>query len=131
VVGFIAAHGVVPGIQLAHAGWKGSTAAPWKGGKAVAPDAGGWQPVGVGDLPFTDGYPVPRMLTEADIDRVCEEWKAAARRAPGAGLRLIEIHAAHGYLLHSFLSPVSNRRTAAYGGSFENRTRLLLRIATD
>lgn len=130
VVGFIAAHGAVPGIQLAHAGWKGSTAAPWKGGKAVAPDAGGWQPVGVGDVPFTDGYPVPRMLSEADIDRVCEEWKAAARRALDAGFRLIEIHAAHGYLLHSFLSPVSNRRTDSYGGSFGNRTRLLVRIGS-
>jgi 2,4-dienoyl-CoA reductase-like NADH-dependent reductase (Old Yellow Enzyme family) len=89
IVGFIVAHGSVPGIQLAHAGWKGSTAAPWKGGKAVAADAGGWQPIGVGDVPFTDGYPVPRMLTEADIDRVCGEWRDVAERRP----HLVEIPA--------------------------------------
>jgi 2,4-dienoyl-CoA reductase-like NADH-dependent reductase (Old Yellow Enzyme family) len=131
VVAFLAAQGAVPGIQLAHAGWKGSTAAPWKGGKAVDPADGGWRPVGVGDTPFTDGYPVPRSLTPADIDRVCGEWRVAARRAIDAGFRLVEIHAAHGYLLHSFLSPHSNHRTDEYGGSFENRTRLLLRIATE
>lgn len=131
VVAFVADQGAVPGIQLAHAGWKGSTAAPWKGGKAVAPEAGGWQPVGVGDVPFTEGYPVPQALTAADIDRVCGEWRDAARRALDAGFRLIEIHAAHGYLLHSFVSPVSNRRTDQYGGSFENRVRLLLRIVAD
>ena len=131
IAAFIAKYGAVPGIQLAHAGWKASTAAPWKGGKAVAKAEGGWQPIGVGDKPFSDGYPTPRMMTAADIERVCGEWRAAARRALDAGFRLIEIHSAHGYLLHSFLSPLSNHRNDEYGGSFENRTRLLLRIARE
>jgi 2,4-dienoyl-CoA reductase-like NADH-dependent reductase (Old Yellow Enzyme family) len=128
---FIAEQGAVPGIQLAHAGWKGSTAAPWKGGKAVSPPDGGWQPVGVGDTPFTDGYPVPRRMTVEDIERVCKEWGNAAQRAIDAGFQMIEIHAAHGYLLHSFLSPLANQRTDEYGGSFENRARLALRIAKE
>jgi 2,4-dienoyl-CoA reductase-like NADH-dependent reductase (Old Yellow Enzyme family) len=123
--------GAVPGLQLAHAGWKGSTAAPWKGGKAVAVEDGGWQPIGVGGTPFVEGYPVPRPITSADIEHVCGEWRDAAGRAVEAGFQLIEIHAAHGYLLHSFLSPVSNHRTDEYGGSFENRARLLLRIVRD
>src|SRR5262245_54701563 len=106
VTRFIADHGAVPGIQLAHAGWKASTAAPWNGGKAVPPEAGGWRPIGVGDRPFTDGYPVPRQATTADLDRICREWRDAAHRALAAGFRVIEIHAAHGYLLHSFLSPL-------------------------
>jgi 2,4-dienoyl-CoA reductase-like NADH-dependent reductase (Old Yellow Enzyme family) len=128
---FIADQGAIPGIQLAHAGWKGSTAAPWSGKAAVPPAEGGWQPVGVGSVPFTDGYPTPRQLTLADIDDVCEQWKAAATRAVEAGFKLIEIHAAHGYLLHTFLTPLANKRTDEYGGSFENRTRLVLRIARD
>ena len=123
--------GAVPGLQLAHAGWKGSTAAPWKGGKAVAMEDGGWQPIGVGGKPFTDGYPIPREMTAADIERVCREWREAAGRAVEAGFQLIEIHAAHGYLFHSFLSPLTNQRTDEYGGTFENRIRLLLRIAHD
>ena len=131
VTKFIADHGAVPGIQLAHAGWKASTAAPWNGGKAVASAAGGWHPTGVGDRPFADGYPVPRRATAVDIERIVRDWRDAAHRALAAGFRLIEIHSAHGYLLHSFLSPLSNRRTDEYGGSFENRTRLLLRVARD
>jgi 2,4-dienoyl-CoA reductase-like NADH-dependent reductase (Old Yellow Enzyme family) len=131
VTQFVAQHGAVPGIQLAHAGWKGSTAPPWLGGKAVPLEEGGWQPIGVGETPFTDGYPIPRAMTQEDIERVCREWRVAAGRALEAGFRFIEIHAAHGYLLHSFLSPLSNKRNAAYGGSFENRTRLLLRIASE
>lgn len=131
VASFVADRGAVPGIQLAHAGWKASTAPPWLGGKAVPPAQGGWQPVGVGDRAFTEGYPIPRPLATADVDRVCNEWKAATHRALAAGFKLIEIHSAHGYLLHSFLSPLANRRTDEYGGSFENRTRLLLRIAKD
>ena len=126
---FVASHGAVPGIQLAHAGWKGSTAPPWRGGKAVPTGDGGWQPLGVGDEPFTDGYPIPRRMTEQDIDRVCIDWRNAALRALDAGFRVIEIHAAHGYLLHSFLSPLSNRRSDDYGGPFENRARLVLRVA--
>jgi 2,4-dienoyl-CoA reductase-like NADH-dependent reductase (Old Yellow Enzyme family) len=131
VGGFLADHGAVPGIQLAHAGWKASTAPPWRGGGAVSPEAGGWQPIGVGDKPFTDGYPTPRWMTEKDIDRVCIEWRDAAVRALDAGFRVIEIHAAHGYLFHSFLSPLSNRRTDEYGGPFANRVRFLLRVVRD
>ncbi|OWK35586.1 NADH:flavin oxidoreductase/NADH oxidase [Fimbriiglobus ruber] len=128
VTKFVADHGAVPAIQLAHAGWKASTAPPSQGGKAVSPANGGWQSVGVGGTPFTDGYPTPRAVTTADIDRLCRAWQEAVGRALEAGFKLIEIHAAHGYLLHSFLSPISNRRTDEYGGSFENRTRFLLRV---
>ena len=128
---FIADHGAVPGIQLAHAGWKASTAPPWLGGKAVPVEQGGWHPVGVGAEPFAPGYPTPRELTAEDIDGVCGQWRDAAQRALAAGFRLIEIHAAHGYLLHSFLSPLANRRGDQFGGSFENRSRLLLRIVQE
>lgn len=128
VVGFIEQYGAVPGIQLAHAGWKGSTAAPWLGGKAIPPDQGGWQPIGVGSVPFTDDYPTPRAMVERDIDQVCEAWHSATVRAVAAGFKLIEIHAAHGYLFNSFLSPLTNHRTDRYGGSFENRARFLLRV---
>jgi 2,4-dienoyl-CoA reductase-like NADH-dependent reductase (Old Yellow Enzyme family) len=128
---FVAEHGAVPGIQLAHAGWKASTAEPWKGGKQVLPENGGWQPLGVGDKPFTEGYPKPRAMTTADLDNVCRQWREATHRALEAGFKFIEIHSAHGYLLHTFLSPISNQRTDEYGGSFENRTRLLLRVAAE
>jgi 2,4-dienoyl-CoA reductase-like NADH-dependent reductase (Old Yellow Enzyme family) len=128
---FIAEQGAVPGIQLAHAGWKGSTASPWHGGKAVSLANGGWQPIGVGDKPFTDGYPVPRRMTVDDIERVCKEWRDAAGRALAAGFQVIEIHAAHGYLLHSFLSPLANHRTDEYGGALDNRGRFVLRVAKD
>mgnify|MGYP000520357362 CR=1 FL=1 len=124
----VASHGAVPGIQLAHAGWKASTAAPWLGGLRVKPEDGGWEPIGVGAQPFADGYPTPREITLTDIQRLLECWQAATRRAVEAGFKVIEIHAAHGHLLHSFLSPVANRRSDEYGGSFENRTRLLLQV---
>ena len=128
---FIAERGAVPGIQLAHAGWKASTAPPFQGGKAIPPEKGGWQPLGVGDEPFTQGYPKPRMLTEKDVEQLCTDWRHAALRALDAGFRVIEIHSAHGYLLHSFLSPLSNRRGDDFGGAFENRTKLVLRIAKE
>jgi 2,4-dienoyl-CoA reductase-like NADH-dependent reductase (Old Yellow Enzyme family) len=131
ITAFIEAQGAVPGIQLAHAGWKASTAKPWEGGKAVAPERGGWQPIGVGSKPFVDGYPIPRAMTVDDIARTCADWAMAAKRALDAGFRLIEIHAAHGYLLHSFLSPLSNTRTDEYGGSFENRARFALDVARE
>lgn len=126
---FIAEYGAVPAVQLAHAGWKASTAAPWNGGKAVAPADGGWQPIGVGDQPFTDGYPVPRRASAEDLEALVGDFVTAARRSLDAGFKLIELHAAHGYLLHSFYSPLSNDRTDDFGGSYENRTRLLLRVA--
>ncbi|MBX3227806.1 MAG: NADH:flavin oxidoreductase/NADH oxidase [Labilithrix sp.] len=125
---FIAAHGAVPAMQLAHAGRKASTAPPWDGGKEVPPAAGGWQPVAPSALPFADGYPLPAALTRAEIDGVVEAFAAAAARAVAAGFRVVEIHAAHGYLLHEHLSPLSNHRTDDYGGTFEGRTRLLRRV---
>ena len=125
---FIAEQGAVPGIQLAHAGRKGSTAAPWDGGKAVAPGAGGWTPVAPGAMAYADDYPQPEALDAAGIRAVIDAFVAAARRAHDAGFRLIELHAAHGYLLHQFLSPLSNRRDDGYGGSLENRMRLTLEV---
>src|SRR4051812_44190973 len=126
IASFIADRGAVAGIQLAHAGRKASTARPWEGGRAVAPEDGGWEPVGPTDEPFADGYPVPRALTEDEIRAIPEAFAAAARRALDAGFAWLEIHAAHGYLLHEFLSPLSNTRTDGYGGTFEGRARLTL-----
>ncbi len=125
---FIKAEGSVAGIQLAHAGRKASTAAPWHGGGPVAEDGGGWRPIAPSAVPFAPGYPVPREMTVDDMDRVCDEFIAAARRSEHAGYQVVEIHGAHGYLLHQFLSPLSNRRTDEYGGSLENRTRFPLRV---
>lgn len=129
IVRFVHSQGAVAGIQLAHAGRKASCDAPWKGGAVLAPDAGGWQVVGPSAIPFNDGDPSPNALDEAGIDSVIEAFEAATQRALGAGFRVIEIHAAHGYLLHEFLSPLSNQRTDQYGGSLENRMRLALRVA--
>jgi 2,4-dienoyl-CoA reductase-like NADH-dependent reductase (Old Yellow Enzyme family) len=120
----------VAGIQLAHAGRKASCDLPWKGGGGLrSPDAGGWPVVGPSAVAFDEGNPVPTALDEAGIDGVVAAFEAAVRRALAAGFRLIEIHAAHGYLLHEFLSPLSNRRTDGYGGRLENRMRLPLRVA--
>jgi 2,4-dienoyl-CoA reductase-like NADH-dependent reductase (Old Yellow Enzyme family) len=128
---FIEAHGAVPGMQLAHAGRKASTAAPFKGGKPLAADAGGWSPiVGPSAIPFADGYQTPASLDRAGIDGVIEAFAAAAGRLLAAGGRIAEIHAAHGYLAHEFLSPLSNTRTDEYGGSFENRVRFVSEIVT-
>jgi 2,4-dienoyl-CoA reductase-like NADH-dependent reductase (Old Yellow Enzyme family) len=127
---FVHSQGAVAGIQLAHAGRKASCDVPWKGGAGLRSlEAGGWPVVGPSALAFDEGNPVPTALDEAGIDRVVAVFEAAARRALAAGFRLIEIHAAHGYLLHEFLSPLSNRRTDGYGGSLENRIRLPLRVA--
>ena len=123
---FIAAQGAVPGMQLAHAGRKASTSAPWLGGKPLGIEAGGWSPIiGPSPLPFAEGYQTPQELDRAGIERVRAAFAEAAARAQKAGARVLEIHAAHGYLLHSFLSPLSNRRSDQYGGSFENRIRFL------
>jgi 2,4-dienoyl-CoA reductase-like NADH-dependent reductase (Old Yellow Enzyme family) len=127
---FVHSQGAVAGIQLAHAGRKASCEPPWKGGASLkTPAAGGWAVVGPSAIPFNDGDPVPVPLDEASIDGIVAAFEAAARRALRAGFRVIEIHTAHGYLLHEFLSPLSNRRTDRYGGSLENRMRLLLRVA--
>ena len=131
IFSFIAQQGAIPGIQLAHAGRKASTAEPWKGGKPLTPQQGGWMPIfAPSAIAFADGYSVPQALSEAEIRTVVQAFADAARRAREAGAKLIEIHAAHGYLLNSFLSPLSNRRTDAYGGSFSNRTRLLCEVVT-
>lgn len=130
IVNFIHEHGAVAGMQLAHAGFKASTAPPWEGGEPVAPDAGGWSRVlAPSAVPFKDGWIVPHALDTAEIASVVEQFAAAARRALAAGFRVLEIHAAHGYLLHEFLSPIANRRDDAYGGSFENRTRIVREVA--
>lgn len=127
---FVKGQGATPAIQLAHAGRKASTAPPWTGGAPVAPAAGGWQPVGASAIPFTDGYPTPVELSTADVGEIVGAFRDAALRADAADFDIVELHAAHGYLLHSFLSPLSNQRTDQYGGSFENRIRLLVETAT-
>ncbi len=127
---FVHSQGAVAGIQLAHAGRKASCEPPWLGGASLkTPQAGGWTVVGPSPIPFREGDPAPVPLDEAGIDGVVAAFEAAARRALAAGFRVIEIHAAHGYLLHEFLSPLSNRRTDQYGGSLENRMRLTVRVA--
>ena len=127
---FVASQGAVPAIQLAHAGRKASTQAPWLGGAPILdPAQGGWPVVGPSAIPFSPESPTPRALDEAGIDAVVAAFEAGARRALAAGFQLIEIHSAHGYLLHEFLSPLSNHRTDHYGGSLENRMRLTLRVA--
>ena len=125
---FITRESAVAGIQLAHAGRKASTAAPWHGGKGLTPGQGGWTPVAPSALAFNDDYPMPQALDDAGIAKVVSDFVDAARRALAAGFQLAEIHAAHGYLLHEFLSPLSNRRDDRYGGSFDNRTRLLREV---
>ena len=125
---FIAEQGAVPGIQLAHAGRKASTAVPWKGGLGVFPKQGGWPTLAPSAIAFDDGYPLPEEMTASDIDAVVLAFSSAAKRALGAGFQVLEIHAAHGYLIHEFLSPISNHRRDDYGGSLENRIRLLRRV---
>ena len=126
---FATAQGAVPGMQLSHAGRKASTDAPWRGGKPLAPSEGGWRPVWAPSaIAFGDRSPVPDALDHAAIDDVIAAFRAAAARALDAGFQVIELHAAHGYLLHEFLSPLANHRTDEYGGSFENRVRLLVRV---
>ncbi len=125
IVDFLHENGAVAGIQLAHAGRKASSAPPWEGGMPLPADReDGWDPLAPSPLPFHAGATAPIAMTEGHIARVLADFAAAARRAILAGFRVIEIHAAHGYLLHSFYSPLSNRRTDPYGGSFSNRTRL-------
>jgi 2,4-dienoyl-CoA reductase-like NADH-dependent reductase (Old Yellow Enzyme family) len=129
ITAFIEAHGAVPGTQLAHAGRKASVAAPWDGNRAVAEDAGGWRPVlGPSAIPFAEGSQTPEALDAAGIKRIIRSFGDAAARAHAAGFKVVEIHAAHGYLLHEFLSPIANQRTDQYGGSFENRVRLVLEV---
>jgi len=130
IVDFVHAQGAVAGIQLAHAGRKASTALPWEGGKLIAREQGGWIPVAPSAIPFSATDPAPHALTAGEIAAVVRDFAYAARRASTAGFRTIEIHAAHGYLLHEFFSPLSNARSDAYGGSFENRTRIAREVAS-
>jgi len=127
IAAFIQSQGAVPGIQLAHAGRKASTAAPWLGGKPVGPQKGGWEPIfGPSPIAFAEGYQVPEALDESGLAQVRTAFHDAAVRSVQAGFKVIEIHGAHGYLISEFLSPLSNQRTDAYGGSLENRARLLI-----
>lgn len=128
VVRVIKAEGAIAGIQLAHAGRKASVARPWEGGQQLALESGGWTAVAPSAVPFKDGERAPRSLTLDGIREVVQAFAAAAARALTAGFEVIEIHAAHGYLLNEFLSPLSNHRTDEYGGSFENRIRLLTEV---
>ncbi|MBC9730916.1 NADH:flavin oxidoreductase/NADH oxidase [Streptomyces sp. TRM68367] len=125
---FLAAQGTVPAIQLAHAGRKASTDQPWKGGAPVGPQAYGWQPYAPSALAFDERHPVPDELTVDQIREIVGQFGDAARRALAAGFEIAEIHGAHGYLINEFLSPHSNHRTDAYGGSYGNRTRFALEV---
>ena len=128
IVRFVHSQGRPAGMQLAHAGRKGSTQRPWEGQDKVPLEAGGWQPVGPSDLPFSNNYPVPRALTIDDIAGIAAAFRQAAIRALEAGFDIVELHGAHGYLVHEFFSPLSNTRTDRYGGSFDNRIRLCLEV---
>ena len=131
IVRFVHGQGSVAGMQLAHAGRKASTFRPWSGNGAIPVAEGGWTDVlAPSAVPFADNYPQPQALTLEGIARVTNAFVAAAERAHAAGFRVIELHAAHGYLLHEFLSPLSNQRADQYGGSFENRTRLVREVVT-
>ena len=128
IASFVKEHGAVAGIQLAHAGRKASTARPWDGGKYVPETGGGWLAVAPSAVAFHPEDPAPHELTKEEIHCLIEAFAAAARRALHAGFNLVEIHGAHGYLMHEFLSPLSNRRTDEYGGSFDNRIRFALEV---
>lgn len=129
ITDFIKSQNSIPGIQIAHAGRKASTFSPWKGSGEAKPANGGWQTVAPSAVKFTDNYPDPKELSKDEIAVVVKQFADGAKRSLQAGFRVIEIHMAHGYLIHQFLSPLSNKRTDEYGGSFENRIRLALKVA--
>jgi 2,4-dienoyl-CoA reductase-like NADH-dependent reductase (Old Yellow Enzyme family) len=126
---FIAEQGAVAGIQIGHAGRKASTDAPWRGGSPLGPVDGGWRPVAPSPHPFSSGHTVPEALSEEDLQEILACFVAGSRRALVAGFGVLELHMAHGYLLHEFLSPLANRREDAWGGSLENRMRFPLQVA--
>jgi len=129
---FLSEQGAAAGVQIAHAGRKASTARPWEGGKSLTPEQGGWRPVvGPSPLAFADGYQQPEALDEAEIAEVVKSFGTAAARSLEAGFQVIEIHGAHGYLLHEFYSPLSNKRTDRYGGDFHNRTRIVREVTEE
>ncbi|MFI5196704.1 MAG: NADH:flavin oxidoreductase/NADH oxidase [Chitinophagales bacterium] len=125
---FIEKQGAVPGMQLAHAGRKASTTEPWNDDRLIPISAGGWKTVAPSSIPFSEDKDTPRELTIEEIEKIVADFKAAAKRALAAGFKVLEIHGAHGYLINEFTSPLSNKRTDKYGGSFENRIRFLLEI---
>ncbi len=129
ITAFIKEQGAVPGVQLAHAGRKGSVALPHLGDRPLTKEEGAWQIVGPSPLAFAPGYPAPKELTPGELDGVAAEFAAAAKRALAAGFEVVEVHMAHGYLCHQFLSPLSNRRADEYGGSLENRARFPMMVA--
>jgi 2,4-dienoyl-CoA reductase-like NADH-dependent reductase (Old Yellow Enzyme family) len=130
IAAFVKAQGAAPGIQIAHAGRKASTAAPWKGGQTVTVENGGWTPAAPSPVPFRDTDPPPAELTRHEIQHLSAAFANAASRALDAGFQVLELHGAHGYLMHEFLSPLSNKRTDEYGGSYDNRIRFALEAIT-
>ncbi len=129
IVGFIRDQGAAAGIQIAHAGRKASTRVPWEGGAVIPESEGGWRPVAPSPIPFKTGDPAPVELSKPEIGQIVEAFAAAARRALAAGFQVIEIHAAHGYLINEFLSPLTNHRSDEYGGTFDGRIRFALEVA--
>jgi len=125
---FLHEHGAYAGTQLAHAGRKASMAVPWEPNRTIPASEGGWQPVAPSAIRFDDAYPIPTALDRPGMDKIVADFVAATHRAGAAGFDLVEVHAAHGYLLHEFLSPLSNHRTDEYGGSFDNRVRFPLEV---
>ena len=128
ITSFMESFGAVPGIQLAHAGRKASSHIPWHGGEALRPEEGAWQTLAPSAIPFKEGAPAPVEMTGEQIAQLIQDFRTAAQRALRAGFKVAEVHAAHGYLLHEFYSPLSNHRTDEYGGSFENRIRLTIEV---
>jgi 2,4-dienoyl-CoA reductase-like NADH-dependent reductase (Old Yellow Enzyme family) len=131
VAAFIKSQGAVPGIQLAHAGRKASTDLPWRGGRPLRPSEGGWDTLAPSPVPFADGFPTPRAMMDEDVESVVAQFTHAVRRSLDAGFEVVELHMAHGYLLHEFLSPLSNEREDEYGGDFDGRARLPLRVVEE
>jgi 2,4-dienoyl-CoA reductase-like NADH-dependent reductase (Old Yellow Enzyme family) len=131
IAGFIKEQGALPGIQLAHAGRKASQLSPWKGRRSLRESEGGWQTLSPSAIAFKEGEPAPKEMTKEDIQQLIKDFGGATKRAVEAGFQIFEIHGAHGYLVNEFLSSTSNHRTDEYGGSFENRTRLLLEIVDE
>lgn len=131
VTKFLKLQNSVPGIQLAHAGRKASTYTPWKGNGKISFEEGGWQPLAPSPIAFSENYHIPKEMNNGDINDAINQFVSAAKRAVNAGFEVIEIHAAHGYLIHEFLSPLTNKRNDKYGGNFENRVRLLTEITAN
>jgi 2,4-dienoyl-CoA reductase-like NADH-dependent reductase (Old Yellow Enzyme family) len=131
ITDFIKQQNSVPGIQLAHAGRKASHLSPWKGRRPMKENEGAWKTLAPSSIPFKEGEPVPKEMTKGEIQQLLKDFVSATNRAVEAGFEVFEIHGAHGYLLNEFLSPLSNHRKDEYGGSFENRIRLLLEIVKE